>query len=309
MDKAQTDPVSEAPAAPQEERAARHLRVLARLTEIQMEVVEATRTEAVEAPQPGVDYCRRITGIARSVRLTVLLEDKLSRPPEEWPQQAGQAAAADRSRSRLRVTMAMGAAVIAGDEIEQDEANRRFVEMTERLDRPELAELIETWPPVVAVARLCRMFGLPAEAQRWLDQGDAGLAEVAVQLSDDAEAAPDQAEPLDRAEPLDQGKIRRRLRVIMALAAGIRAGTEDKDEYKRRFGEMAGQMDRPELVEISESCPAAEAVARLCPMFGLPADQAERWVEESDRRLARLDLAPVEADPPVDDVPEAADTG
>jgi len=303
MDKAQTHPVSEARPAPLDERAARHLRVLARLTEIQMEVVEAARAEAVEAPQPGVDYCRRITGIARSVRLTVLLEDRLSRPPEEWPQQAGQAAAADRSRSRLRVTMAMGAAVVAGGEIEQDEANRRFAEMTERLDRPDLAELIETWPPVVAVARLCRMFGLPAEAQRWLDLGDAGLAEVAVQLSDDAAAA-DQAEPSDPAEPLDQGKIRRRLRVIMALAAGIRAGTEDQDEYKRRFGEMAGQMDRPELVEISESCPAAEAVARLCPRFRLPADQAERWVEESDRRLAKLDLAPVEADPL-----EIADTG
>jgi len=200
--------------------------------------------------------------------------------------------------------MAMGAAVLADDKIEQDEADRRFREMAERLERPELAELIETWPPVVTVARLCRMYGLPAEAQRWLDLGDAGLAEVAVQLSDEAAAAPDQAEPPETAEPLDQGRIRRRLRVIMALAAGIRAGVENEDEYKRRVGEMAGQMDRPELAEISETCPAAEAVARLCPRFGLPPDQAERWVEESDRCLARLDLPPVDADPP-----EVADTG
>jgi hypothetical protein len=57
MDKAQSHQ-TEAPAAPQEERAARHLRLLARAAEIQMEVMEATRTEAVETPQPGVDYCR-----------------------------------------------------------------------------------------------------------------------------------------------------------------------------------------------------------------------------------------------------------
>ena len=51
MNKAQTDPVSEAPAAPVEERAARHLlRMLAREAETHTEVMEATRTEAVEAP-------------------------------------------------------------------------------------------------------------------------------------------------------------------------------------------------------------------------------------------------------------------
>ncbi len=48
-----------------------------------MEVAEAARTEAVEAPQPGVDYCARVAGIARSVRLTLLLEDKMSRPSED----------------------------------------------------------------------------------------------------------------------------------------------------------------------------------------------------------------------------------
>ncbi|MFE0754605.1 hypothetical protein ACFW16_11665 [Inquilinus sp. NPDC058860] len=44
MDKAQTDRMSEAPPAPQEGRAARHLRMLARAAEIHMEVMEAIRT-------------------------------------------------------------------------------------------------------------------------------------------------------------------------------------------------------------------------------------------------------------------------
>jgi hypothetical protein len=290
MDRAQTDQISEASAAPAEERAARHLRVLARLTEIQMEVAEAVRTEAVEAPQPGVDYCARVAGIARSVRLTLLLEDKMSRPPEAPPQKAGQAWADSRARSRLRVTMAMGAAVTDETGIEQDEANRRFVEMAERLERPELAELVETCPPLVAVTRLCRMFGLPEEAERWLEIGDVALAERAIRMSGEAAAAPGPA------EALDQGKIRRRLRVIMALSAAIKTKAEDKEDYEGRFCEMAEEMDRPELMEIAESCPAVEAVARLCPRFGLPPEQAERWVEESDRFLATLDLPPV--DPP-----------
>ncbi|MGO1077807.1 hypothetical protein, partial [Inquilinus sp. CA228] len=130
MDKAQTDSVSEAPAAPAEERAARRLRVLARLTEIQMEVAEAARTEAVEAPQPGVDYCTRIAGIARSVRLTLLLEDKMSRPPEARPRKAAArpAGTTDEASPELRVMLAMGAAVYDGAETEdeKEEARRRF---------------------------------------------------------------------------------------------------------------------------------------------------------------------------------------
>ncbi|MGO4123376.1 hypothetical protein AB4Z01_03210 [Inquilinus sp. YAF38] len=298
MNKAQTDQTSEAPAAPAEERAARQLRVLARLSEIQMEVAEATRTEAVEAPQPGVDYCARVAGIARSVRLTLLLEDKMSRPSEERPRKAGQAWADSRARSRLRVTLAMGAAVTDEAGIEQDEANRRFVEMAERLERPELAELVETCPPLVAVTRLCRMFGLPEEAERWLEIGDVALAERAIRMSGEAAAAPGPA----GAEALDQGKIRRRLRVIMALSAAIKVEAEGKDEYEHRFCEMAGQMDGPEEMEIAENCPAVDAVARLCPRFGLPPEQAERWVAESDRFLATLDLPPV-------DPPEPPDTG
>ncbi len=72
----------------------------------------------------------------------------------------------------------------------------------------------------------------------------------------------------------------------MALGAAIEAETEDEEENERRFFEMAVEMDRPELMEIAESCPAVEAVARLCPSFGLPPEQAERWVAESDEFLA-----------------------
>jgi hypothetical protein len=70
MNKAQTDSATEASAAPQEERAA-DLCVVAELVEIQMSIIRATQQEALQAPQPGVDYCQRIATVSRAVRLTL----------------------------------------------------------------------------------------------------------------------------------------------------------------------------------------------------------------------------------------------
>ena len=299
MNKAQSHQTAEAPAAPQEERAARHLRLLARAAEIQMEVMEAIRCEALDEPQPGVDYCQRIAVAAKSLRLTLLLEDKFSRPPEAPPQKAGPVSSvepSDKAPPEMRAMLAMAAASYHGAETEDEEAeaSERFGEILERLDRPEVAEMVERSPAPAAVARLCREFGLPADTRQWLATADAALEELGYAPPDEAPAAPDPA------EPLDQGKIRRRLRVIMALGAAIRAETEDEAECDHRFFEMANQMDRPDLVDIADTRPAAEAVALLCPEFGLPPEQAKRWVEESDEYLARLDLSPMDGDPPPD---------
>jgi hypothetical protein len=294
MDKPQSHQ-TEAPAAPQEERAARHLRLLARAAEIQMEVMEATRTEAVETPQPGVDYCARVAVLSKSLRLTLLLEDKFTRPPEAPRPKASPASPTkpgDKAPPEMRAMLAMAAASYHGAKTEDQEAeaDERFDEIVERLGRPEVAEMVERSPAPAAVARLCREFGLPADTEAWLATADAALEQLGYAPPEDAPAAPNPA------EPLDQGKIRRRLRVIMALGAAIRAETEDEAERDRRFFEMASQMDRPDLVDIANTCPAEEAVALMCPEFGLPPEQAERWVEASDAYLAGLDLPPV--DPP-----------
>jgi len=195
MDKAQTDQGLEPPISPSRETTARCLRALDRLVEIGMKIAEATG-KAAETPEQGVDYCQRYATVSRAVRLTVMLEDKLSRPREEPPRKGVQVEPADRARARMRVTMAMGAAACDGIETEEDpDAQRRFSEMVERLDRPDLAEMIETYPPEVAVARLCRMFGLPPEWERWLELGDAGLADLAVRLSDEAGPPADPPKP------------------------------------------------------------------------------------------------------------------
>ncbi|MDR6288414.1 hypothetical protein E9232_000921 [Inquilinus ginsengisoli] len=288
MNKPQTAQAPEAPAAPQEERAARHLRLLARAAEIQMEVMEATRAEAVKTPQPGVDYCQRIATVTRSLRLTLLLEDKLSRPPEEGKTRSAEPAGG--ASPRLRALMAVAAANYHGVETEAQEmkARSRFGDIRDLFERPDVVEMVETCPAPAVVARLCRGLGLPEDTRNWLAVGDMTLEELGF-------APPEEAAP-DPAGLLDPVAIRRRLRVIMALSAAIKAGAKDAAEWERRFAEMTRQMDRPELMAIAETRPAAEAVALICPTFGLPPEQAERWVAEGDRSLAEMDLPPVEDD-------------
>jgi hypothetical protein len=199
MDKAQNDPAMDSPAAPEEERAARHLRLLARAAEIQMEVMEATRTEAVEAPQPGVDYCQRLAVLTRSLRLTLLLEEKMAGARRERQRRATarQVAVAEAARP-LRVFLAVAAAI--GETAESEaEDSRLCSEVHEYLERPEVAERVESSPAPEMVAELCRKYELPVETEEWLAIGDAALEELGYLAPDD-----------DPPEPRPAGKLRPR---------------------------------------------------------------------------------------------------
>ena len=183
-----------------EERTARHLRVLAELAEIQMAVARATQKEALDAPAPGVDYCQRIAIVSRSVRLTVLLEDKLSRPRAE-----PKALMSVEEWHRRRVGLAVAAAIQETAE-SAEESHRRCAETLERLEQPELVETIDAWPAEIAVARLCRMYGLPLEVRRWLDEADDLLEdEEAEEPVDDRPAASPGRRSAARRKPPDTG--------------------------------------------------------------------------------------------------------
>ena len=173
MDKAQTDSNSEAPAAPQEERAA-DLRVLAELVEIQMTIARATQQEALQAPALGADYCQRIATVSRAVRLTLLLKDKLSRQEQERRKAAAKREAAQEDFHDLRVGLAVMA---AASEVSEDaeEEDRRTTEIYEQLERPEVAELIEASRAEVAVAALCRRWGYPVRVEQWLEMADEAM--------------------------------------------------------------------------------------------------------------------------------------
>ncbi|WP_225766010.1 hypothetical protein [Inquilinus sp. Marseille-Q2685] len=199
MDATQTDQAPEAAPALQEERTARHLRMLARAADVHMEIIEATRTEAVEAPQPGVDYGQRIAVVTRSLRLTLLLEDKLSRQAEEKRKAAAQREAAQEDWHGLRVQLAMMAAAyeVSGD---GEEADRREAEMHERLERPEVVEFIEASRPE-AVAALCRRWGYPVRVEQWLEMADEAMEELGFLPPQGGEDAADPPEPRPAAAP------------------------------------------------------------------------------------------------------------
>ena len=200
MNTAQTDQTSEPPATPEEERAARHLRMLARTAEIHMEVMETTRTEAVEAPQPGVDYGQRVSVIAKSLRLTLLLEQKFAGQRAERRKAAARREAAQEDWHALRVKMAVLAASYESSK-DADEVDRRSTEVCERVEQPEVSEFIESCPAPVAVAALCRRWGFPVEVERWLEMADEALENLGFIPSKDGEDDP----PEDKPKPPDTG--------------------------------------------------------------------------------------------------------
>ncbi len=197
--------MSEAPATPQEERAVRHLRMLARAAEIHMEVMEATRTEAVEAPQPGVDYCQRIAVVTRSLRLTLLLEDKFANHRDERRKAAAKRESAQADWHDLRVKLAMLAAAYEVSE-DDEEVDRRVAEVCERVERPEVSEFIEASRPEVAVAALCRRWNLPVKVERWLEMADEALEDYGFIPPEDGE----DDDPEDPPEPCSAGADRRK---------------------------------------------------------------------------------------------------
>ncbi len=207
MNKAQTDSATEASAAPQEERAA-DLCVVAELVEIQMSIARATQQEALQAPQPGVDYCQRIATVARAVRLTLLLKDKLSRQAAERRKAAAQREAAQEDWHELRVRLAMMAAACEVSK-DEEEAGRRADEVCERLERPEVAELVEASRAEVAVAALCRRWGYPVQVKQWLEMADEALEELGFLPPEDGEDDEDPPEPRSasgrRPRPPDTG--------------------------------------------------------------------------------------------------------
>ena len=129
---------------------------------------------------------------ARAVRLTVLIEDKLSRQRPPW------STAADRKGHRDRVAAAMQSALDAQSKAEgwsEDEAEDRGWELGDRPEQPEVEEMIDRLPAEVAIARLCRMYDLPDDAQRWLQEA----LEFEAQMAQEDEEHPPSVPPVPRA--------------------------------------------------------------------------------------------------------------
>ena len=80
---------------------------------------------------------------------------------------------------------------------DNEEIARRVTEVREQLERPEVAELIEASRAPVAVAALCRRWGLPVRVEQWLEMADEAMENLGFLPSEDGEDDP----PEDKPEP------------------------------------------------------------------------------------------------------------
>jgi hypothetical protein len=196
------------------ERQARYSQVLGWLVEMGMKAAAAVerRTEAEAAAaelvlakaaageisaeqlaakpsgaKAAADIALAFSRLSRSIRLTLLLEDKLienfrKREKEDAKERAEQAAAAHeerRKRTRSRTKRLVTDAICAetGD---QSEADRLFKWLDERIDDADIVEDLSTRSAAELTERICTELELFPDWDRWKSEGlldDPGTAE------------------------------------------------------------------------------------------------------------------------------------
>jgi hypothetical protein len=162
-------------AGPEAGRRARHLRILADLADIGMELVQHVRQRALaeEAP-PEADPVLAFARLAKAVRQTVALEAKVAAGGFDAPSPVSRSAAPSegafrpwdgkmKAKVRLKVeeTIACGA--------EPGDAEDLLRDLNERLDDPEYGDEMSDRPIGMAVALICGALGVRADLKDFTD--------------------------------------------------------------------------------------------------------------------------------------------
>jgi hypothetical protein len=189
-----------------EERAERHLRMLRELAEIGMDMARLARQEArarvaagpAEAPQggdPGLAYSR----IARAVRLTLALEDKLGedRRARDEQQRAERAAAdaRERTQQRKRQVKRIVEQAIEIEEIEPVIAEELRIDVAERLIEDDETRFLDL-PIRVLVRKICNDLDIPFFPTYWTDEHFAVHADPDADPGGDCGPRPPGAPPI-----------------------------------------------------------------------------------------------------------------
>jgi hypothetical protein len=195
-------PTSEA-SDPAAARIERHLRALAELAEIGMDLAREVRRQALDPSEqapPAADLALTFSRIARAVRQTVALEARLAEPPQPDHAKRPPLSVSDRWRSmrRKREVKEIVSAVIDAEVGEYD-VEGLYDDLNERLDDGDEEADFADRPIGELVARICRDLGVtldwslfededwaiaakssspPGEAERGEggERGDAGFA-------------------------------------------------------------------------------------------------------------------------------------
>src|SRR5579862_904245 len=185
------------PAVPEsdEDRIERHLRMLRRMAEIGMDLLETVREQAQAEPPPDpVALGNAFARISRAVRQTMVLEAKIA---EERRTRAAEAPrptnynpmleAVERHRKEDRMAKVRARVAKAIQrEAEANEVEDLAADLLERLDDDDIDAMLLTRPAGEIVARICKDLGLERPWRVW--DGENQAAED-VEETDDGPAA------------------------------------------------------------------------------------------------------------------------
>jgi hypothetical protein len=175
-------PVIHAPAigtaplsAEAEERRGRHLRILAELAEIGMELVQHLRLQVLEEAVPaGVDPVLAFARLAKAIRQTVALEAKVAANGFATARPVAPGAArTDRvwriwdGKMKARVRQKVEAAIAS--DAEAGDAEDLLRDLNERLDDPEYGDEMSDRPIGLVVSLICSALGIEVDLKHFSD--------------------------------------------------------------------------------------------------------------------------------------------
>src|ERR1700712_1138519 len=157
------------------ERRARHLRILAELADIGMELVQHVRLQALEEDAPsGPDPVLAFARLAKAVRQTVALEAKVAAGGFDSVQPVARSAARSdpAARARARPVKERGRRPVEeaiAFEAEGDETEDLLRDLHERLDDPAFEDEFDGQPIGIIVASICAALGVQANLKAFSD--------------------------------------------------------------------------------------------------------------------------------------------
>lgn len=160
------------------ERRGRHLRMLAELAEIGMELVREVRVQALEEVPAGrlmaADPVLSFARLARAVRQTVALEAKVAvdgfasaQPASRGATRPGAAVQPGFVKMKARIRRSVEEAIASG--AEPGDAEDLLRDLDERLDDPEYAEEMGDRPFGMIVALICGGLGVKIDLKDFTD--------------------------------------------------------------------------------------------------------------------------------------------
>jgi hypothetical protein len=164
-----------AQADPARERTERRIRRLAQLAEIGLDLADMLRQQARAAKWFGTEGPQMFACLARAVRQTTALEERLdadarAREQQGVAEQARRAAGAERTRKRQKAQVRRLVEAAIKSDADPSDAERLLVDLHERLDDPDIEAEFGNRSIGEIVAGICQDLGVTTTMSQWPDE-------------------------------------------------------------------------------------------------------------------------------------------